>query len=78
MKPKKKVRTQAQEDFWRWCNYHYDITRSKTADIFGIDLRTVHRYLSCTTEPHGGVVRLMEVFSRHPAVETEMIKRHGV
>ena len=78
MKPKKKVRTQAQEDFWHWCEDYPEITRSKTADIFGIDLRTVHRYLSCTTEPHGGVVRLLEVFDRHPAVELEMIKRHGV
>ena len=78
MKPKKKTRTESQEAFLQWCEDHFEITRSKTADIFGIDLRTVHRYLSCTTEPHGGVVRLMEVFNRHPAVELEMIKRHGV
>jgi hypothetical protein len=77
VKPKKKTRTEAQEAFLQWCDDHPEITRSKTGEVFGIDLRTVHRYLSCSTQPHGGVVRLLEVFDLYPAVELEMIKRHG-
>jgi hypothetical protein len=54
------------------------LTREQTAAVFGCDLRTIYRYLSGTTEPHGGVIRLLEVFTRFPAVQAEMIQRHTV
>jgi hypothetical protein len=41
-------------------------------------LRTIYRYLSGTTQPHGGVMRLLEVFTRFPAVQAEMIEKHTV
>jgi hypothetical protein len=44
--------------------------------VFGCDLRTIYRYLSGTTEPHGGVMRLLEVFTRFPNVQAEMIAKH--
>ena len=62
--------------FKTWCKQHH-LTRAQTAEIFGIDSRTVRRYLSGTTIPHGGVQRLIDVFKRHPEIETDMIKRHA-
>ena len=68
--------TTEQKYFREWCESNPDITRGKSGDLFGIDLRTVHRYLSCKTQPHGGVIRLMEAFKKFPEVQAYMIKRH--
>ena len=64
-----------QKKFLAWCKAS-DLTREQTAAVFGCDLRTIYRYLSGTTEPHGGVMRLLEVFTRFPAVQAEMIAKH--
>ena len=67
--------TTQQKKFTAWCKAS-DLTREQTAAVFGCDLRTIYRYLSGTTEPHGGVMRLLEVFTRFPAVQAEMIAKH--
>ena len=64
-----------QKKFTAWCKAS-DLTREQTAAVFGCDLRTIYRYLSGTTEPHGGVMRLLEVFTRFPNVQAEMIAKH--
>ena len=69
--------TSDQKKFAAWCRTA-DLTREQTAAVFGCDLRTIYRYLSGTTEPHGGVMRLLEVFKRFPAVQAEMIEKHTV
>ena len=72
---KMKKLTADQKRLTAWCNTA-SLTRIQCAAVFGCDLRTVYRYLSGATEPHGGVVRLLEVFTRHPSVQSEMIERH--
>ena len=69
--------TPQQKKFLAWCKAS-DLTREQTAAVFGCDLRTIYRYLSGTTEPHGGVIRLLEVFTRFPAAQAEMIEKHRV
>jgi len=64
-----------QKKFTAWCKAT-ELTREQTAAVFGCDLRTIYRYLSGTTEPHGGVMRLLEVFTRFPDVQAEMIEKH--
>jgi hypothetical protein len=68
--------TKDQKKFKEWCDKHPEITREQTADVFGCYRRTVYRYLSGETEPHGGVVRLLEVFTRFPEVESAFIKTY--
>ena len=64
-----------QKKFTAW-GKATELTREQTAAVFGCDLRTIYRYLSGTTEPHGGVMRLLEVFTRFPNVQAEMIAKH--
>jgi transcriptional regulator with XRE-family HTH domain len=67
--------TTQQKKFTAWCEAT-ELTRKQTAAVLGCDLRTIYRYLSGTTEPHGGVMRLLEVFTRFPDVQAEMIAKH--
>ena len=69
--------TTQQKKFTAWSKAT-NLTREQTAAVFGCDLRTIYRYLSGTTEPHGGVMRLLEVFTRFPNVQAEMIEKHTV
>jgi len=68
--------TTDQKIFTAWCK-NADLTRVQCAAVFGCDLRTIYRYLSGTTEPHGGVVRLLEVFTRFPEIQAEMIEKYA-
>jgi len=68
--------TKEQKRFAAWCEAH-PMPRNICANIFGCDVRTIQRYLSGTTQPHGGVMRLLDVFKRHPNIEFEMIKLYN-
>lgn len=62
--------------FKQWCDAHPDLTREQIGAVFGTDVRTVRRYLSNTTQPHGGILRLMEVFERHPRIDKWLVDKH--
>ena len=77
----------ATKTFTRWAESHSELTRAQIGALIGTDARTVRRYLSGDTIPHGGVMRLLEAFRLNgvhkndyndgwTAIERTMIERH--
>jgi len=72
----------ANEIFTKWTEGHPELNQTQLGNLIGTDARTVRRYISGDTIPHGGVMRLLEVFKfdSRPApginIERTMIFRH--
>jgi len=64
-----------RDQFNKWCEKHPALKRHILCVLFGVNVRTMRRYAHGETSIPIAILRMMEIFTRHPNVEKEYLSR---